>query len=75
MPMPKYFFHLLGDVPAHDLIGHECADDKEAEKYRKILAHTVGTDRPDMVRESNYISVVDSSDRELFKIPLSSLSA
>jgi hypothetical protein len=40
-----------------------------------MLAHNVGTDRPDMVRESNYISVVDSSDRELFKIPLSSLSA
>jgi hypothetical protein len=75
MPMPKYFFDLLGDVPAHDLIGHECADDEEAEKYGKMLAHNVGTDRPDMVRESNYISVVDSSDRELFKIPLSSLSA
>ena len=73
--MPKYFFHLLGDVPAHALIGHECADDMEAEKYGKMLAHNVGTDRPDMVRESNYISVVDSSDRELFKIPLSSLSA
>ena len=56
--MPKYFFHLLGDVPVHDLIGHECADDKEAEKYRKMLAHNVGTDRPDMVRESNNISVV-----------------
>ena len=73
--MPKYFFHLLGDVPVHDLIGHECADDKEAEKYGKMLAHNVGTDRPDMVRESNNISVVDSSDRVLFKIPLSSLSA
>jgi len=47
----------------------------KAEKYGKMLAHNVGTDRPDMVRESNYISVVDSSDRELFKIPLSSLSA
>ena len=75
MPLPIYFFHLLGDVPAHDLIGHECADDKEAEKDGKTLAHNVGTDRPDMVRESNCISVVDSSDRELFKIPLSSLSA
>jgi hypothetical protein len=41
MPMPKYFFHLLGDVPAHDLIGHECAGDKEAQKYGELLAHNV----------------------------------
>jgi hypothetical protein len=75
MPMPKYFFHLLGDVPAYDLIGHECAGDKEAQKYGELLAHNVGTDRPDMVRESNYISVVDASDREIYRIPLSSLSA
>jgi uncharacterized protein DUF6894 len=73
--MPKYFFHLLGDVPAHDLIGHECAGDKEAEKFAKLLARHVGTDRPDMVREGNYISVVDGRDRELFRVPLSSLSA
>jgi hypothetical protein len=73
--MSKYFFHLLGDVPAHDLIGHECAGDKEAEQLGKMLAHNVGTDRPDMVKEGNYISVVDGRDRELFRVPLSSLSA
>lgn len=73
--MPKYFFHLLGDVPAHDLIGHECTGDNEAEKFGKMLAHHVGTDRPDMVKEGNYISVVDGRDRELFRVPLSSLSA
>jgi hypothetical protein len=75
MPMPKYFFHLLGDLPAHDLIGHECGGDKQAQQYGKMLAHKAGTDRPDMVKDSNYISVVDSSDRELFRIPLSSSSA
>jgi hypothetical protein len=73
--MPKYFFHLLGDVPAHDLIGHDCAGDKEAKQYGRMLAHNVGTDRPDLVTESNYISVVDDRDSELFRIPLSSLSA
>ena len=73
--MPIYFFHLLGDVPARDLIGHDCAGDGEAQKHGRLLAHNVGTDRPDMVREGNFISVVDASDRELFRIPLSSLSA
>jgi hypothetical protein len=28
--MPKYFFHLAGQLPAHDLLGHECTNDKEA---------------------------------------------
>jgi hypothetical protein len=73
--MPKYFFHLLGDVPAHDLIGHDCAGDTEAKQHGSMLAHKVGTDRPDLITESNYISVVDDRDHELVKIPLSSLSA
>jgi hypothetical protein len=75
MPMSKYFFHLLGDVPAYDLIGHECTGDKDAENYGKMLSHNVGTDRPEMVKESNYISVVDTNGGKLFKIPLSSFSA
>jgi hypothetical protein len=75
MPMPKYFFHLLGDVSAHDLIGHECTGDKEAQKYGKMLSHNVGTDRLAMIKGSNYISVVNTNGRELFKISLSSLSA
>jgi hypothetical protein len=28
--MPKYLFHLAGQFPARDLLGHECANDKEA---------------------------------------------
>jgi hypothetical protein len=62
-------------VPLHDLMGHECASDKEAQKYGKLLAHNMGTDRPDLVKESNNISVVYASDREIFRFPLTSLSA
>ena len=71
--MPKYFFHLLGDVPAHDLIGHDCASDKEAKQYGRMLAHNVGANRPDLINDNNYISVVNDGDRELFKIPLTTL--
>ena len=40
--MPKYFFHLMGDVPAHDLLGHDCTNDKVAEEYGKMLASVFG---------------------------------
>jgi hypothetical protein len=52
--MPKYFFHLAGDVPARDLLGHECANDKEAEDHGSFIAHRIGTEKPDMVREGRW---------------------
>jgi hypothetical protein len=42
--MPKYFFHLAGQLPAHDLLGHECATDKEAEDHGSFIAHRIGTE-------------------------------
>jgi hypothetical protein len=74
-PIPRYYFHVLGDVPAHDLIGHECENDKDAERHGKLLARDVGTDKPDMVREGNYISVTDENGAERLRIPLRSMSA
>jgi hypothetical protein len=68
--MPKYFFHLAGDVPARDLLGHECANDKEAK--RNFIAHRIGTEKPSMVREGNYISVTNRQGDEIFQIPLAS---
>jgi hypothetical protein len=73
--MPRYFFHLAGDLPAYDLMGHECADNSDAERHGRLLAHNVGTDKPWMVKEGNYISVTDSQGRELFQIPLASRTA
>ena len=73
--MRKYFFHLIGDVPAHDLLGHQCANDKDAEAYGKMLARNVGTDRPHMVSDDNYIEISNEEGKELFRIPLRSMSA
>jgi hypothetical protein len=70
--MPKYFFHLTGQFPAHDVLGHECANDKEAREHGSFIAHRVGTEKPDMVREGNFISVRNCRDEELFQIPLAS---
>jgi hypothetical protein len=70
--MPKYFFHLAGQLPAHDLLGHECANDEEARDHGNFIAHRIGTEKPGMVREGNYISVVTDENKEIFQIPLAS---
>jgi hypothetical protein len=73
--MPHYFFHLAGDIPAHDLVGQECADDAEARDHGRFIAHRIGTERPEMVREANFISVRNGKDVELARIPLASTRA
>jgi hypothetical protein len=73
--MAKYFFHLMGDVPAHDLLGHDCTNDKAAEEYGKMLARDVGTDKPQMIRDGNYIAVANKDGSEIARIPLRSMSA
>ena len=70
--MPKYFFHLAGQLPAHDLLGHECANDKEAKDHGNFIAHRIGTEKPGMVREGNYISVTSEQGDEIFPMPLAS---
>jgi hypothetical protein len=72
--MPKYFFHLAGQLPAHDLLGHECANDKEAKDHGSFIAHRIGTEKPGMIREGNFISVKNDSGEEVFQISLASTS-
>ena len=73
--MPKYFFHLAGEFPAHDLLGHECANDKAAQDHGSFIAHRLGTETPSMVMDNNFVSVTDESGKELFRIPLASMRA
>jgi hypothetical protein len=70
--MSKYFFHLIGELPARDLIGHECANDREAKDHGSFIAHRIGTEKPGMIREGNFISVTDKGSREIFRILLAS---
>ena len=70
--MPRYFFHLAGRLPANDLIGHECSNDDEAREHGSFIAHRVGTEKPDMVHQENFILVTNETDDELFRIPIAS---
>jgi hypothetical protein len=73
--MPRYFFHLNGDIPAHDLIGHECQNDDEAKDHGSFIAHRIGTEKPEMVREKNFISVNNERETEIFRAPLASTTS
>ena len=44
--MPRYFFHLIGDIPAHDFLGHECESDDETRDHASFLVHRIGTESP-----------------------------
>ncbi|WP_375780231.1 hypothetical protein ACE103_16155 [Bradyrhizobium sp. ma5] len=68
----RFFFHLAGEISAHDVIGQECASTDEAKAHGEFIAHRIGTEKPEMIREGNFISVRDEQDRELFQIPLAS---
>ena len=70
--MPRYFFNLAGQFPARDLIGHACANDDEARDHGSFIAHRIGTEKPEMVREENFISVRNEAGDELFQIALAS---
>jgi len=73
--MPRYFFHLAGDVPAHDVMGHECIDDAEAKQHGSFIAHRIGTEKPEMVRSGNFISVANEQNEEIAQFPLASTTA
>lgn len=71
-PHARYFFNLAGQFPARDLIGHECANDDEAKAHGSFIAHRIGTEKPEMVREENFISVWNEIGQEIFQIALAS---
>ncbi|MDI4233623.1 hypothetical protein AAFX91_40040 [Bradyrhizobium sp. 31Argb] len=70
--MPRYFFHLAGQIEAHDLSGHACTNDDEARDHGSFIAHRIGTEKPEMVREGNFILVTNEEDTEIVQIPLAS---
>jgi hypothetical protein len=70
--MPRYFFHLAGIIPAHDVVGHECKNDAEACDHGSFIAHRIGTEKPEMVQEENSISVVNEANEQIANIPLAS---
>jgi hypothetical protein len=63
--MNKFYFDLVGDFAASDLVGHDCANEEEARAHGRFIAHRIGTEKPQMVRAGNYISVRDEGGYEI----------
>lgn len=70
--MPRYFFHLAGQLKANDLLGHDCIDDREARDHASFIAHRIGTEKPQMVRDGNFIRVTNDAGVEIDRVPLAS---
>jgi hypothetical protein len=68
--MPLYRFDLLGDLPAHDIAGHDCFDDKEAKHDGDLLAHRFATEKPSLAHGSNFVSVKNEQGVEIHQAPL-----
>jgi hypothetical protein len=68
--MPRYFFHLAGVSPARDRVGHECANDRQAEEDARSIAQRYGVDRPRIFRDNDFISVTKADGEEIAHVPL-----
>jgi hypothetical protein len=70
--MRRFFFDLVGDIRAHDFMGHECSSRKEAKKHASFIAHRIGTERPSFARPGNFIAVRDERGAKIFAAPITS---
>jgi hypothetical protein len=68
--MQRFFFDLVGDVPARDFMGHECSSKKEARQHASLIAHRIGTERPSFAKQGNRISVRDERGIAFFDVPI-----
>ena len=70
--MKRFFFDLVGDIRAHDFMGHECSSKKEAKKHAAFIAHRIGTERPGFAKRGNYIAVRDEQGAKILAAPITS---
>jgi hypothetical protein len=68
--MKRFFFDLVGEPPARDIMGHECSSRKEARQHACLIAHRVGTERPSFAKGGNRIAVRDESGAKIFEAPI-----
>jgi hypothetical protein len=68
--MKRFFFDLAGDLPARDVLGHQCSSKKEAKLHASFIAHRIGTEKPCFAKPGNRISVRDEAGAALFDVPI-----
>lgn len=71
-PMKRFFFDLVGELPAHDVLGHHCKSRKEAKDHAKFIAQRIGTERPRFSKPGNCVAVRDETGLKIFEAPIRS---
>jgi hypothetical protein len=70
--MSKFFFDLAGELPARDMVGHECSSREEAKQHAALIANRIGIARPDFAKPGNCVEVRDNKGAHVFSAPIGS---
>jgi hypothetical protein len=70
--MKRFFFDLVGEYPARDMVGHQCVSQKEATEHAKFIAQRIGTEKPYFAKSGNFIQVRDEKGVEICEAPIQS---
>ena len=68
--MKRYYFDLIGEVPAKDFLGHECSSRNEARKHASFIAHRIGNEHPHFVKPENRIAVREEGGAAFYQAPI-----
>ena len=68
--MDKYYFDVVGDFAANDLMGVELAGEDEAHKHAVYIAGRLAVEKPELVKPGNYVVVRDEATYEVFRLPI-----
>lgn len=68
--MKRYYFDLIGEVPARDFLGHECSSRNEARKHASFIAHRIGNEHPHFVKPENRIVVREEGGAAFYQAPI-----
>jgi len=68
--MSMFFFDLAGELPARDVVGHDCPSLLEAGQYAALVASRLALARPASVKPGNTIEVRDSKGAHFFSAPI-----
>lgn len=68
--MKRFFFDLVGEISAHDILGRQCSSRREAKEYACFVAHRIGTEDPGYAKPGSYISVRDDRGVEVYEAPI-----
>jgi hypothetical protein len=69
--MKRYYFDLVGEVPAKDFLGHQCASEEEAREHASFIAHRIGSEHPHFAKPGNQIAVREEGGASFYQAPIS----